>query len=58
MNRPMDRFHCIYRSFGLLVVYIPFKGWLVKYDDYGFQFMCSGLDQPKGRFHNCRISGN
>jgi len=55
MNLPTDRFHCIYRSYGRLILFIPFKGWLVNYDDYGVQFMEKGLDQPIGKFHNYRL---
>lgn len=56
INIPSDRFHCIYRGYGNLIVFVPLKGWIVKYDYYGFQFMAKGLDQYNGKFHNCRIT--
>jgi len=55
-NVPFDKFHCICRGYGRLMFYVPFKGWFVKYDNYGFQFMVHS-SLVKGNFHNCRVTG-
>jgi len=57
MNLPFQRFHCIFKSYGTLLFYVPIKGWFVKYDDYGYQFMEHTPCQPKGQFHNCTRTG-